>query len=64
MVNKVLKDIIIKSCIFDGFDVFYVLGWDCYGFLIELKVEEKVGKVGVKVDVFIFCKVCCEYVYI
>ena len=55
-VNKVLKDIIIKSRIMDGFDAPYVPGWDCHGLPIELKVEEKVGKVGVKVDASTFRK--------
>ena len=40
-VNKVLKDIIIKSRIMDGFDAPYVPGWDCHGLPIELKVEKK-----------------------
>lgn len=62
-VNKVLKDIIIKSRIMDGFDAPYVPGWDCHGLPIELKVEEKVGKVGVKVDASTFRKACREYAY-
>ena len=60
-VNKVLKDIIIKSRVMDGFDAPYVPGWDCHGLPIELKVEEKVGKVGVKVDASTFRKACREY---
>ncbi len=62
-VNKVLKDIIIKSRIMDGFDAPYVPGWDCHGLPIELKVEEKIGKVGVKVDAPTFRKACREYAY-
>ena len=62
-VNKVLKDIIIKSRVMDGFDAPYVPGWDCHGLPIELKVEEKVGKVGVKVDAATFRKQCREYAY-
>ena len=62
-VNKVLKDIIIKSRVMDGFDAPYVPGWDCHGLPIELKVEEKVGKVGVKVDAPTFRKACREYAY-
>lgn len=62
-VNKVLKDIIIKSRVMDGFDASYVPGWDCHGLPIELKVEEKVGKVGVKVDAATFRKQCREYAY-
>lgn len=45
-VNKVLKDVIIKSQTLSGKDAPYIPGWDCHGLPIELKVEEKVGKVG------------------
>ncbi|WP_286729231.1 isoleucine--tRNA ligase, partial [Acinetobacter sp. UBA1297] len=38
-----------------------VPGWDCHGLPIELKVEEKVGKVGEKVDAATFRKLCREY---
>lgn len=40
-VNKVLKDIIIKSRTLDGFDAPYIPGWDCHGLPIELNVEKK-----------------------
>ncbi|MEC7119920.1 MAG: class I tRNA ligase family protein, partial [Pseudomonadota bacterium] len=60
-VNKVLKDIIIKSKTLSGFDAPYVMGWDCHGLPIELKVEEKVGKVGVKVDAATFRAECRNY---
>ncbi len=49
-VNKILKDIIVKSKTLDGYDAPYVPGWDCHGLPIELNVEKKVGKPGVKVD--------------
>ncbi|MFO1351509.1 MAG: isoleucine--tRNA ligase [Gammaproteobacteria bacterium] len=49
-VNKVLKDIIVKSRTLEGFDAPYVPGWDCHGLPIEQMVEKKIGKVGVKVD--------------
>ncbi|MFW1755472.1 class I tRNA ligase family protein, partial [Acinetobacter wanghuae] len=35
-VTKVLKDIIIKSLVMDGFDAPYVPGWDCHGLPIDL----------------------------
>lgn len=60
-VNKVLKDIIVKSRTLSGFDAPYVPGWDCHGLPIELKVEEKVGKVGDKVDARTFRKLCRDY---
>ncbi|EXC75288.1 tRNA synthetases class I family protein [Acinetobacter baumannii 1042969-1265] len=40
-VNKVLKDIIVKSRTLAGFDAPYVPGWDCHGLPIELKVKKK-----------------------
>lgn len=60
-VNKVLKDIIVKSRTLSGFDAPYVPGWDCHGLPIELKVEEKVGKVGSKVDAKKFRELCRDY---
>ena len=60
-VNKILKDIIVKSKTIAGFDAPYVPGWDCHGLPIELKVEKKVGKAGVKVDAATFRKACREY---
>lgn len=61
VVNKVLKDIIIKSRTMSGYDAPYVPGWDCHGLPIEHKVEQKIGKAGVKVDVKTFRKKCREY---
>ena len=60
-VNKVLKDIIIKSKTLSGFDAPYVPGWDCHGLPIEHKVEGMVGKAGAKVDFKTFRKKCREY---
>ena len=48
-VNKILKDIIIKSKGFSGFDTPFIPGWDCHGLPIELQVEKKIGKAGIKV---------------
>lgn len=60
-VNKILKDIIIKSKTFSGFDAPYVPGWDCHGLPIELNVEKKVGKPGVKVSAKEFRQECRHY---
>ena len=48
--NKILKDIVLKSKSLDGFDTPYVPGWDCHGLPIELKVEKKVGKPRSKIN--------------
>ena len=60
-VNKVLKDIIVKSKSLSGFDAPYVPGWDCHGLPIELNVEKKKGKVGVKIDANSFRAECRKY---
>jgi isoleucyl-tRNA synthetase len=43
-VNKILKDIVVKSKVLSGFDSPYVPGWDCHGLPIEHQVEKKHGK--------------------
>jgi len=60
-VNKILKDIIIKSRALDGYDAPYIPGWDCHGLPIELQVEKKSGKAGVKIDANSFRRKCREY---
>ncbi|MFO2970778.1 isoleucine--tRNA ligase [Legionella pneumophila serogroup 10] len=59
--NKILKDIIIKSKTFSGFDAPFVPGWDCHGLPIELNVEKKVGKAGIKITPREFRAKCREY---
>lgn len=60
-VNKVLKDIIVKSKILSGFDAPYVPGWDCHGLPIEVQVEKKHGKPGVKISADEFRQKCRDY---
>ena len=60
-VNKILKDIIVKSRYLAGFDAPYVPGWDCHGLPIEIAVEKKWGKVGTKLDAVAFRQKCREY---
>ncbi|MDU0810956.1 MAG: isoleucine--tRNA ligase [Burkholderia sp.] len=43
-VNKILKDIVIKSRNMAGFDAPYVPGWDCHGMPIEIQIEKQFGK--------------------
>ncbi len=43
-VNKILKDIIVKSKTLSGFDAPYVPGWDCHGLPIEHQIEKLHGK--------------------
>ena len=60
-VNKVLKDIIVKSKTLSGFDAPYIPGWDCHGLPIEIAIEKKFGKVGEKLDAEQFRQKCREY---
>ncbi len=60
-VNKILKDIIVKSHSLDGYDSPYVPGWDCHGLPIEQQVEKKHGRVGQKLDANAFRKACREF---
>ena len=60
-VNKILKDMVVKSRLMAGFHSPYVPGWDCHGLPIELQVEKKVGKVGHKVDAATFRQKCRDY---
>ncbi|WP_018152008.1 isoleucine--tRNA ligase [Leeia oryzae] len=57
-VNKILKDMIVKSKTLAGFDAPYVPGWDCHGLPIEHKVEQTHGKALPKAK---FRELCREY---
>ena len=41
--NKILKDLVVKSRSMAGFDAPYVVGYDCHGLPIELKVDRELG---------------------
>jgi len=57
-INKILKDIIVKSKTLSGFDAPYVPGWDCHGLPIELVVEKNHGK---NIDPAKFRELCRAY---
>lgn len=62
--NKVLKDIILRSRQMAGFDANYVPGWDCHGLPIEWKIEEQYREQGLDkdaVDINEFRKQCRDY---
>lgn len=48
--NKILKDIVVRTYGFLGYDAPYVPGWDCHGLPIEWKIEEKYRKKGKSKD--------------
>jgi isoleucyl-tRNA synthetase len=60
-VNKILKDIVVRSKLMAGFRSPYVPGWDCHGLPIEIAVEKKFGKVGHKIDAETFRRHCRDY---
>jgi isoleucyl-tRNA synthetase len=62
-VNKILKDIIVKSRTLDGYDAPYVPGWDCHGLPIEMQVEKTHGRVGQKIDAKAFRAACRDYAF-
>lgn len=61
LVNKILKDIIIKFKGLMGFDAPYVPGWDCHGLPIELQVEKFIGNNKKKISDEKFRNYCREY---
>ena len=61
VVNKVLKDIIIKTKLISGYDAPYIPGWDCHGLPIELNVEKKSGKVNIDITPADFRAQCREH---
>ncbi len=63
-VNKILKDIIVKSRTLDGCDAPYIPGWDCHGLPIELAVEKKHGKPGQKLDAAGFRAACRAFAHL
>jgi len=59
--NKILKDIVVKSRSLDGYDAPYVPGWDCHGLPIELQIEKKHGRVGQKLNAREFRAACRKF---
>lgn len=61
VINKVLKDLVVKSHSMMGFDCPYVPGWDCHGLPIELQVEKNTGARKKNMDIVAFRKECRKY---
>ncbi len=59
--NKILKDIVVKSKSLEGFNTPFVPGWDCHGLPIELNVEKTLQKAGKKVEPAEFRQLCRDY---
>src|SRR3954470_3338703 len=59
--NKILKELVIKSRSMAGFDAPYVVGYDCHGLPIELKVDRELGAKKRDLSVADFCRACRAY---
>jgi isoleucyl-tRNA synthetase len=59
--NKILKDVVVKSRTMMGFDAPYVVGYDCHGLPIELKVDRELGPRKREMSVADFRRACREY---
>jgi isoleucyl-tRNA synthetase len=59
--NKTLKDLVVKSRSMAGYDAPYVIGYDCHGLPIELKVDKELGPKKRNMSVADFCRACREY---
>ena len=59
--NKVLKELVVKSRTMAGFDAPYVVGYDCHGLPIELKVDRELGSKKRDMSVADFCRACRAY---
>jgi isoleucyl-tRNA synthetase len=59
--NKILKDIVVKSRSMAGYDAPYVVGYDCHGLPIELKVDRELGPKKRGMSTADFCRACRAY---
>ena len=59
--NKVLKDVVVRSKNMAGFDAPYVPGWDCHGLPIELKVDRELGAKKRSMSVADVRRACAAY---
>ena len=59
--NKILKELVVKSRSMAGFDAPYLVGYDCHGLPIELKVDRELGPKKREMSVADFCRACRAY---
>jgi isoleucyl-tRNA synthetase len=59
--NKILKDVVVKSRTMAGYDAPYVPGWDCHGLPIELNVEKELGAAAKDASKGDFRRACRQY---
>ncbi len=61
LLNKVLKDFVVKSRTMAGYDSPYVPGWDCHGLPIELNVDRELGPKKREMSIADFRRACRKY---
>src|SRR5262245_11185836 len=59
--NKILKDVVVRSRSMQGFDAPYLPGWDCHGLPIELKVDKDLGSKKRELSPVAFRRKCRAY---
>jgi isoleucyl-tRNA synthetase len=59
--NKILKELVVKSRSMAGFDAPYLVGYDCHGLPIELQVDRELGPKKREMSVADFCRACRAY---
>src|SRR5215467_3397625 len=59
--NKILKELVVKSRSMAGYDAPYVVGYDCHGLPIELKVDRELGPKKRDMSAAEFCRACRAY---
>ena len=59
--NKILKDLVVKTRTMEGFDAPYVLGYDCHGLPIELQVDRELGPKKREMPLADFRRACRAY---
>src|SRR5881628_449772 len=59
--NKILKELVVKSRSMAGFDAPYVVGYDCHGLPIELQVDRELGPKKREMSTAAFCRACRAY---
>src|SRR5207249_1986719 len=59
--NKILKELVVKSRSMAGYDAPYEPGYDCHGLPIELQVDRELGPRKRDLTVAEFCRACREY---
>src|SRR3979490_1932462 len=59
--NKILKELVVKSRSMAGFDAPYVVGYDCHGLPIEVRVDRELGRKKRDMSVAEFCRACRSY---